>query len=183
MLHLLILSGGIGQSADYRYPPPLVVDLPSQAPSASAKPAEAEMNLLSRAQDDKRSSSSPQEFSGRVELTPMPEDSTPVIDQPRVYIPAGVLTQKPVLQNPEWLEEIAWKLPSHASGRVVVSLSINKAGQVEAVEVEDGTAPELAEWLVLEIQKHALFTPGVWRDMAVASQLRVQLDLAAISSR
>lgn len=174
-IHLALLAFSPGAQTVRAYPGPLWVNLPAQI-DASLQ-ADTTLNLSRRqpVEITGTPSSKPAEI---VELTPAPAEARQ-FPRRRVYLSVGALTQKPELLNPEWLDE-AWKLPSQASGEVVVKLLIGADGTVEQVLPEEGMSTELADWLRLEMPKHVRFSPGQWQGLAVPSELRVKLKLGAI---
>lgn len=162
------------------YPPPLAVNLPRQAPAPLA-PADDRAAAISPRPQSPEVASSDRPPADIVELTPQPQPPVRAA-QAAVYIPAALLAARPVLENPDWLDA-GWPLPAQARGEVVVILRISKDGVVDEVLVEEGAASELADWLKREIPLRARFSPGRWRDVPVATELRVRLSLDAVVYR
>ncbi|MBK1680036.1 energy transducer TonB [Rhodocyclus tenuis] len=177
-LHTFLLLLSPSPPRFHSYPPPLAVNLPRQAPPAAAEDASAAVSPRPAAPEVAPSDEVPADI---VELTPQPQPPERAA-QTAVYIPAALLAARPVLENPEWLDS-GWPLPAQARGDVVVTLRISKDGVVDEVLVEEGAASELADWLKREIPLRARFTPGRWRDVPVATELRVRLSLDAVVRR
>lgn len=178
-LHAFVLLLSPSSPQLRAYPPPLAVNLPRQSPTPVV--ADAEAPALSPRPPVPEVAASAESPADIVELTPQP----PLPERAArtaVYIPAALLAVRPALENPEWLDS-GWPLPAQARGDVVVTLRISKDGVVDEVLVEEGAASELADWLKREIPLRARFTPGRWRDVPVASELRVRLSLDAVVRR
>ncbi len=176
IIHLALFAFSPNFPAVRRYPGLLRVDLPVQI--SSVLPTDAALNLSLRQPAESTGGPffKPAEI---IELTPTPEEARQ-LSRSRVYLAVSALTQKPELLNPEWLDE-AWKLPSQASGEVIVKLLIGADGTVEQVLPEEGMSTELADWLRLEMPKNVRFSPGQWQGLAVPSELRVKLKLGTLA--
>ena len=177
-LHLFLLLLSPSPPRVRAYPPPLAVNLPRHAPPAAAEDATAVVSPRPAAPEAVPSEEAPADI---VELTPQPQPPVRAA-QAAVYIPAALLAARPVLENPDWLDA-GWPLPAQARGEVVLTLRISKDGVVDEVLVEEGAASELADWLKREIPLRARFSPGRWRDVPVATELRVRLSLDAVVGR
>ena len=109
-----------------------------------------------------------------------PQVQERVVAQPKAYVSAFALTKKPVFLNPDWLDEVVWRLPAQVSGHAAVTLYIDVNGKVTDVGIDDAASSEFAEWLIGELKGGAKFAPGYVGDVAVNSKLKLQLQLDAL---
>lgn len=97
------------------------------------------------------------------------------------YFALSSLSVRPQLLNPEFLDELAWRLPVRARGAVALAIEIDAFGHVDAIEIESGAAgSEVAEWMVELIRNKARFAPGEIGDFPVPSRMRIYLDLREV---
>lgn len=112
-----------------------------------------------------------------VELTK--RDDAPVSPPPRLdqYFRSNELTHRPLLLNPEWLEDVVGRFPAQVSGDVTLTLKIGRDGAVDAVEVYPAGS-EFADWLEKEFPRLARFSPAERQGIPVSSQIRLRFSLA-----
>jgi outer membrane biosynthesis protein TonB len=135
---------------------------------------------------DKRSSPVEKQEAGAAEVTrPNPE----IVDltaarapgsafEPGLYIPTGELTRKPEpLQD--W-DELAWRLPPQAHGRVVLTIYISASGAVDKLEYATPIANEFQEWIRDVLLAGIPFSPGERDGKPAPTRLTLQFDLSAI---
>lgn len=169
-VHAVLIALPFGTVALRKYPAPLHVSLPKPVLSDSAGPVREEQGA--------QASSTLSKPSDIVELTTPPEPHRSLTNAESGLPASTATTQKARLLNPEWLDE-AWSLPPQARGDAVVSLSIDAAGRVEAIDVEPGGS-EFSDWIREELPKHARFSPALRDGIPVESTIRIRLNLEAL---
>lgn len=182
LLHVLLISLPFSTLRPFfrYYPPPLAVTLPQQpAPVAPPPPVPPVPEPLQQTMDPL-----PLRDSSIVELTPIPESPPPAaeLQSPLVFLPAAALTVRPKLLNPDWLDEVAWRLPVQVRGRAMLTIEIDAEGNVRNV-LADGANSEFVEWLQQRVAEHARFSPGERDGVAVPSRVRVEVDLSSLGGR
>jgi hypothetical protein len=176
VLHLVLISLPYQTSATPVSLPSLIVSLPSLQPkqareepipvSAGTTPAEI---------------SSPGLDARIKELTPSQQNSTSQHHETphSVYFPASELTRKPRLLID--LEELSWRLPPQAHGRVILTLYLSDKGEIDNIEFDGPVTSEIHDWIRDTLSKAPPFLPGERYGIPVASRLKIELILSGIT--
>ena len=178
LLHLIVL--GVSLTADFKggYPPALTVSLAKIPAPEKQKLDRAPLMAVTPPSEEGSASSAPNN-SNIVEITKPRLDRGVVLTGD--YFPADLVSAPPVLTNPEWLEDAAWRLPASVSGEVLLRIYIGVDGRVEDVRVDGDAAGELAEWLTENIRSHAEFSAARQNGYPVKSVLKIKLRLGAVA--
>lgn len=94
------------------------------------------------------------------------------------YLPADLLTVQPQpLREPE-IETAVAAWPGIV-GRVVLNVRLSADGHVDALDAESSDLPEAATQAMLERFRQTRFAPGKVYARAVASRIRIEVDVRA----
>ena len=180
LLHLVALGVPLKSPFGKAYPPALTVSL-AKMPVPDKQAPEPVPLLAATSPSEDVPTNSHVKPSDIVELTKLRLDLGSA--STGNYLPANQVSEPPVLTNPEWLEDAAWRLPAGASGVVVLRIYIGVDGRVEHVGLVDGDASELGEWLADNIREQAHFAAARQNGYAVKSVLTLKLQLRAITHK
>ena len=115
----------------------------------------------------------PTPTSGSDEAAPAVEITTPTGPY---YFRSRELTRRPILLGDD-ISRLVVELPGFPPLPVILRLLISEEGSVDRVMVEDSTLPEAVESRIIEAFANVRFLPGKIDDIAVRSQLRVEVRL------
>lgn len=180
LLHLVVLGAPLKAPFGKAYPPALTVSL-ARMPVPDKQVREPAPLLAATSPSEDVPTNSHVKPSDIVQLTKLRLDFGGA--STGNYLPASQVSEPPVLVNPEWLEDAAWRLPAGAAGEVVLRIYIGVDGRVEHVGLVDGEASELGEWLVDNIREQAHFAAARQNGYAVKSVLTLKLQLRAITHK
>lgn len=95
------------------------------------------------------------------------------------YLPADLLTVQPQpLREPE-IEAAVAAWPGIV-GRVVFNVRLSAEGHIDSLSAESSDLPEAATQAMLERFRQTRFAPGKVYARAVASQIRIEVDVRAV---